>query len=54
MALSRQDAETKAVPDGNLSCINENVQPENRGKMKNRSEFSKELGSRVVLIFKNF
>ena len=50
MALSRQDADSKAVSDGNLSCNIANVQPENWRKMKNRSEFSKELGrsSKVV------
>ena len=50
MALPRQDADSKAVSDGNLSCTIANVQPENWRKMKNRSAFSKELGrsSKVV------
>ena len=50
VALPRQDAETKAVSDGNLSCIIAKVQPENWRKIENRSEFSKELGrsSKVV------
>ena len=50
MALPRQDAETKAVSNGNLSCNIANLQPEKWRKMNNRSEFSKELGrsSKVV------
>ena len=50
MALPRQAADSNAVSDGNLSCNIANLQPENLRKMKNRSEFPKELGrsSKVV------
>ena len=50
MALPRQDADSNAVSDRNLSCNIANMQPEKWRKMNNRSEFSKELGrsSKVV------
>ena len=50
MALPPQAADSNAVSDGNLSCNIVNLQPENLRKMKNRSEFPKELGrsSKVV------
>ena len=50
MALPHQAADSNAVSDGNLSCNIANVQPENWRKIKNRSEFPKELGrsSKVV------